>query len=757
MVNIEALSKALLEAVKNGNLEEVQSLLSTKELTEEMIASDNNKILKAAILNCPLPAVARFEKTQHAEIVEKLMHIQAVRLSLQNERDLFNYDEVMNALEGANANKIIQIIKENALIKAATQGNLEEIIRLLKTLKAANPAAKAASKAAAKAGHLEILRAILREVETHDLAFVLDSKGPLLEAADTGHLEIVEYLLGKEEIIKTLAEFGDCFDVACSKNHIAIVHRFLRERVMQEYAAAFNNNKLRNAVTNRQFALADRLLQEVTVRRQIHVSSLPNHANQNEAFNEAISKDAVALLYRIALEYSRSNEWGSVEMSPWLSHIESIPALQPMLRNHGFEDLATFMREFPARIKERYDNLQRTSFELIEQPGIDHPMIDCVYINLKPYYLQWAAEYGHVEILKQCLAEDLDESFLDMNYYRLRTLQLAANNGHLDVIHLLLQRAEFQRSLAMDPNSVLLRAIINKHTPFSVRGTPQAMLDAHLPIVERLLQEKIVKESLAPDMIVFAVKIGSLAIFDRLLQEEVICNNITANHNKAMATAAEHGNLTMVRRLIKIPQVQSHPTLLGVADLLGGIGLFGYLEVFDLILQMEAVRSAIMENDYAMLKIAIQNAVLITDNPPFLKQRKNVPTLNVALGIVYRLLHEYLKQRGNLPEEILNSENFITLMGKNNYSDVNTFLREYPIRMKLEQDKLKAMTEHLVEYLPEAVANLALEYGEPPTIDTYRILQPYFQAHINRDTLFQQIRQGARLKGAKFPGGSAAA
>ena len=710
MVNVQELYNNLLEAAKNGNLAQVEALLQNKELSEEMIAAEENKVLKTAILNCPLPSVARFRKTNHLEVIERLLQLEEVKKCLRMRHHI--HPEINQALDANDPEAIIQIIKEEALRDAAKSGNQAEVNKWLREITPSNGAAANAIQYAARGGHIEILKSILREVDERDRPAILNDFFEILHIAImNGHFEVVDHLLRQDVIVNTLS--FKHLSAACQKNHLPIVNRLLQEKSIREIMTSDDNWACRYSSFQPHFSLLDRLLQEAPARQIIH-------ANQHEAFEKAVENRDLAMIYRIALEYPRAKEITEAG-EPSFKDINDQKDLQTFLQMEGYPDLETFMREYLPRLKEAFDKL--------DKEGKESSPIAEAYRNLKPYYLLWAAEYGQLAQLEEYLNEEMGDRYLDLNHYRYKMLKLAAQNGHHEVINRLLQIPDFQRSLAensVNTNQILKMAIINKH----------------LPVVDRLLQEEVFNKNKPLPILTlrFAVETGLLEMVELILQQKNVRK--AALNNCALAMAAHRGYINIMRRLLEEPEIRNHPHFSRPIPTLEEVVKRGDLAALVLLLELEPIRNVIANDEHKILRLAVT---------------KN------HLDLAYRIAIEYQKQGIDFPVEHLSQEEFNNVLLENGYADFDTFVKEYPAKVKLEHDTSLAMRSSLEDFLPPVIADIGLGYAEAPEVNIYRILNPYFQMQMqvreSRDKLAQQIEQGHALKrkGAKGESGAAAA
>ena len=699
MVNVQELYNNLLEAAKNGNLGQVEALLQNKELSEEMITAEENKVLKTAVLNCPLPSVARFQKTNHLEIIDRLLKVDAIQRGLRLSHS--HSPEFIQALDANDPKVIIQIFKEEALIEAVQAGNQAEVNKWLREITLRKVIAANAANLAICGGHLEILQSIKRELDENSLHAILNDYDYLYLAITNGHLNMVEYLLTYDIILKSL-DFKH-FRQACSLNHLPIVNRLLKEKSIRDIVTEEDNWACRYAASKSHFFLLDRLLQESNAIIEIG-------AKEGEAFEKALENRDLVMIYRIALEYHTSNGYK-------FKDINDLEDLQTFLQTEGYQDLETFMREYLPRLKE--------AFEKLDKEEKDISPIATAYRNLKPYYLLWAAEYGQLAQLEEYLHEDMGDRYLDLYYYRYNMFKLATQNGHVEVINRLLQLEDFKRCLAAYHAIILNTAITHKH----------------LPVVNRLLQEEVVSKSLNPMCLIHAVQTGILAIVERVLQEKNDCK--TFINNMALETASRRGHINIMRRLLVEPEIRNFPIFNYAFASLKEVAERGDLETLELLLQLEPIQSVFTteKRDDILCSVVAGN----------------------HLDVAYRMVIEYQRQGIRVPVELLSQEKFKSILLENGYANFDTFIKEYPAKVKLVHDTSLAMRGSIEDLLPRVLADIVLGYSEAPEVNIYRILSPYFQMQMqvqeSRDRHLQQIREGHSLKrkGAKGQSGGAAA
>ena len=738
MITVEDLYQELLAAARGGDLAKLECLLTKKELNEEVIAQKDNEVLNVAAIYCPSPIIAKYEKTQHEAFIKRLLNIDSVgKLFHKGLHDV---------------SFIILYLKEEALRNlACNKENLQEIARLLNTMTLGKQAAKLACLRAASHGHLDILKRILYEVDKQDLEYVLhpDMISLLVQAVDGGHLPVVDYLLSREEVAKQLHEFDSAFRAACYAKNVPIVDRFLRERAVQAYSAECYEDILKEGIQD--FALLDRLLQERHIRKMLVRYDFFDPA---KTFSLAVETGLPVIMYRVALDCAREAELfchledidGHVEdiqghdfrPTPFYA-LEKTPSLAKTLLDLGYPDLSTFMRKFPQSVWEE-EKLKRTrlglsaeseisSREQVQKEALLSPR---PFVQLKPYFLLWAAEYGHMDVLKDCLDEPADERHYDELHYNLRALQLAAQNGHLAVIHILLTRKEFQYALSTDPMSVLHRAIFSRF--IEQRSNPP--FDP-IPLIERLFQEQTIKAKLSRFVLLSAMKAYNYKVFERLLEEKEISEKIAENDNEIVYWAATSSDRFYLRRLVIIPQIKKHPTFHNIEKFL--VELFDFcqykeeelLEILDLLLSLQAFVQAIS----AHLRRLLIHAVL-----------------NRMPAVLFMLIREYQTQGYPLPQDVVDSVHLFLFMNMINCDNIYHFFREFPNQVIEKQENVTHIKTHLLPYLPADPARLVSEYAATPLTQVYRIMQPYFQVHQNRTMICQEIRDGVAHPLAKERG-----
>ena len=710
MVDVQELYQALLKAAKEGDLKEVDELLQSQELYGHLNLRRNlalnNEILKAASIHAHLPKVAKFKKTHHLEIVERLLEETSIRSALLNRENPIA-KEVHNLMreqengpeEEPNMVKaIIEAWKEYALIEEAKNGNLGEVVRLLRECKISRKTAKRAAKKAAQGGHLAVLKSILNDVREEDLPFVLTINNLILPMIDqkgkNEHLEVLEYLLNNEVI----------------KNSIAEDH---------------HNAVFRAAVSAQNFSVVDRLLQEKSVRDKVHVYD-------DAALNTAVINENLPIIYRIVLEYSKSAD----PDQPNFNLMKKNKGLNTLLEKKGFANLEIFMQEYLPDLKRKYDALDKDMK--------DDSSIATAYRQLKPYYLQWAAGYGHLALVEQLLLEPLSNQQLTV-HYRLQTLKMVVRNGHIEVLNRLLQNNAFfsvfeDFGVFNDYSNALLYIAIRQN---------------NLAMVERLLQEPSIKNKLNGQSITAgALPHVSMIIINRLLQEEPIRNDLNCQNNMTLLIAVSNGLVQMVKRLLRDENVRNHPTIWGEpGDLLINANRRGSLELVDMLLQLPLVQNNVTAANHRALWEAI---------------------IGKHFEIAYRIALEYKRQGIAIPQNFLSNGNFKNVLKAEGFDDFPSFMEQFPTRIKLNNkiglDTMAVMREGLADFLVEDVAGI-IENGyvaTPESINNYRILQPYFQAQQAREKqpelrerLLEEIRQGGRvgrkLHPRKGEGGSAAA
>ncbi|KAJ3292811.1 hypothetical protein HK104_005011 [Borealophlyctis nickersoniae] len=140
--------------------------------------------------------------------------------------------------------------------------------------------------------------------------------------------------------------------------------------------------------------------------------------------------------------------------------------------------------------------------------------------------LRWAAENGHLGVVRWCL----EIGGVDVHVYDDYALRRAASNGHFDVVRLVLEKGANPRTLRGEP---IKKAAEHGH------------LEGHLEIV-RLLLDKGGNVDSAMRLAVFGGQSGSV----RLLMENG-AHVYVGDDGHPLWLAARNGNLEMVRLLLE--------------------------------------------------------------------------------------------------------------------------------------------------------------------------------------------------------------
>ena len=143
------------------------------------------------------------------------------------------------------------------------------------------------------------------------------------------------------------------------------------------------------------------------------------------------------------------------------------------------------------------------------------------------FKLAEASKSGDVEVVDELISRGYDPS-----YKNDLPINLASEYGHLPVVERLLQDRR------VDPSAI---------NNFAIR---MASYNGHLPVVERLLQDERVDPSADKNFAIEnASENGYLPVVNRLLQDKRV--DPSANKNHAVIWASNAGHLPIVRRLLQ--------------------------------------------------------------------------------------------------------------------------------------------------------------------------------------------------------------
>ena len=194
------------------------------------------------------------------------------------------------------------------------------------------------------------------------------------------------------------------------------------------------------------------------------------------------------------------------------------------------------LNQFPKIFIDVYHGNLDALEQYIQQGGNVNISIDKAPRSFLKYNLfLFACRIGQENIVKKILTDKRIDPQADNNY----AIFLAASNGHLAVVNLLLKAG----CDPQDDNNGTIR--------FAARR-------GYLDVVNRLLEVGCDPQAINNQPIRFAAENGHLAIVNRLL--EVGCDP-RAENNAAIRWAAENGHLAIVLRLLEIgcdPQAQDN-------------------------------------------------------------------------------------------------------------------------------------------------------------------------------------------------------
>jgi ankyrin repeat protein len=195
-------------------------------------------------------------------------------------------------------------------------------------------------------------------------------------------------------------------------------------------------------------------------------------------------------------------------------------------------------------------------------------------------------------------------------------LNLASDNGHLDIVERLLQ----------------IDAVRDNAAAFNNRALINAAGNGHLNIVERLLQIDAVRYNAAAldNRAMFAAAAnGHLNVIERLLQIETVSENAATENNIALYAAAGNGHLNIVERLLQIETVRENAAACRNGALYNA-AISGHLDIVERLLQIDTVReNAAADNNFTLFSAAENGQLNVVERLLQIETvRENVAAIN---------------------------------------------------------------------------------------------------------------------------------
>ncbi|MBT6538995.1 MAG: ankyrin repeat domain-containing protein [Francisellaceae bacterium] len=205
-------------------------------------------------------------------------------------------------------------------------------------------------------------------------------------------------------------------------------------------------------------------------------------------------------------------------------------------------------------------------------------------------------------------------------------LSLACNNGHLDVVNILLEMPEVVDNAAYNYNHALrvsaqngyldivkmlleIPAVLSDATAMRNYSLFASASSGHINVVNRLLEipEVLVH---ARDNCNYALRMaaenGHLNVVNRLLEIPGVIAAASAKDNYALRMAAENGHLNVVNRLLEIPWVIAAASA-NYSNVLCLVGQSGHLNVINRLLEIPSIAVHVSAYDNYALRISAKS------------------------------------------------------------------------------------------------------------------------------------------------------
>ncbi|MCS5708543.1 ankyrin repeat domain-containing protein [Candidatus Berkiella cookevillensis] len=308
MLDFEKMN-CLYTAIENGNLLEVEHLLTLEDIRDNITAKNNKAFDKAASgghseimkLLLTLPAAARAENNKALCMASKNGDIENIKSLLTSRAvvDSIQYDYNNRALRLAAQNGHLEIVKlllecpevanniaayDNDTLRWAAGNGLLETVKLLLTFPEVvnNITAKnnEAFRKAAGGGYFDVAKLLLEFPDVINNIAVKNNRA-FIEAVDGGYLDVVNLLLAFPAVVDNItANNNQALRWAAHCGHLDVVNRLLQFKKVRDNIAADDNYALRFAALNGHLDVVNRLLEFPAVRDNIT-------ANDNEALRLA--------------------------------------------------------------------------------------------------------------------------------------------------------------------------------------------------------------------------------------------------------------------------------------------------------------------------------------------------------------------------------------------------------------------------------------------------------------------------------------
>ena len=224
--------------------------------------------------------------------------------------------------------------------------------------------------------------------------------------------------------------------------------------------------------------------------------------------------------------------------------------------------------------------------------------------------LRVAARKGHLEIVKLLLT--FPEVQSQITAKNNEALRISAGKGHFDIVRFLMQHPEVQSQVTVDNNGALRLAMQNNSNiqceePGSI---PKFFVkNPQIEIVKYLLQDSSVRTHIATVYdscsLGAAALLGDLELFEKLLQNSEVQQQVAVNGNWALKAASAGGHIEIIKCLLQYPavlQLTEDKTAWWLRTALVEAASAGHIAVVDLLLQYSEIQHQITAgNNWALI------------------------------------------------------------------------------------------------------------------------------------------------------------
>ena len=428
------------------------------------------------------------KKREEAQYSSSFNQITKTIIDILNvERDDFKNFMLYSLLNEASFKNLPDEEKGEIFLSAANAGRVDMVKSFFRESKAIlNATGKEAIKKAAQNGHLEVVKFLLeKDNSLLDVYEDVESDYSITRAIEHGHLNVVEFLLSQPGY--------DHFKVYCILRASEYGQLEILNFMIKKYE--INNNygvlniSLMHAAENGHLNVVEYLLEK--------------GADPTAQDKEAIKKAA---------------QNGHLEVVKFL--LEKDNSLLDV-----YEDVES---DYSITRAIKHGNLKVVKF-LLSQTDDDFFKRDCIF---------WASEYGQLEILEFAIKEYK----IDINSLY-HSLFAAAENGHLNVVKFFIDRgANPLAKIFAGANDILIYTAGN----------------GHLNVVEYLLEKGADPTAQKNEAIIKAAGEGHLDVVKILLEKGA---DPTAQDKEAIKKAEQNGHHEVVKILLQSQKVDASETL----------------------------------------------------------------------------------------------------------------------------------------------------------------------------------------------------